>query len=167
MTQHASDFYTNHVVYYEKDAFNARSSLTFEVLEFLKGKPWDDVALAFVHGFRPSGIRVTKGVCTCDSRAWRVTVFVDENNIIEKVEQECEVGLPEGVAHGSALREALKHGIDSAECQWHFDATEYLMNGISGVYYKRDAGGKFVSFPGSKVPEVDEDGNLKQRGIDE
>jgi len=149
MTQHANDFYTHHIQHYEKDAFAAHSYLAIKVLEFLKDKPWDDVALAFVHGLRPSGIRVTKGECTCDSRTWRVTVFIDENNIIEKIEQEVEVGLPEGVKHGNALWTALEYGIDSPQCKWYLDATSYLMDGINGVYYKWTPDGDLIPFPGT------------------
>ena len=64
-----------------------------EVLEFLKGEPFDLRALDYIHSTRPSTIRVTKGRITCDSHIWRVTVYIDESNIITKVEQEVEVGL--------------------------------------------------------------------------
>jgi len=62
------------------------------VLEFLWGEKWDHFALNFVHGLRPSMIRVTQGAVTCDSVGWRVTVYVD-GSIITKIEQEVEVGV--------------------------------------------------------------------------
>ena len=149
-TKRAKDFYSHHLVDYEHDcAFAARSSMTIEVLELLRGKPWDDLALALVHGLRPSAIRVSKGATTLDSWTWRVTVIVDKDNIIESISQEVEVGLPEGVAHGQALRHALKYGgIDSPQCQWHNDENieGYFVDGPNGTYYKR-SGGDLVPFP--------------------
>ena len=67
----------------------------FEVLPFLKGHSWDEIALACVHSLRPSRIRVTSGAVTCDACPWRVTVFMDANNQIERIEQEVEVGCVE------------------------------------------------------------------------
>lgn len=84
-----------------------------EVLEFLKGRKLDEVALAYIHSLRPSCIRVTTGMIKTNSIAWRVTVVVDEEDTIQTISQEAEVGLPEGVAHGHALHLALKYGIDS------------------------------------------------------
>jgi hypothetical protein len=65
-----------------------------EVLPELKGKLWNNAALCFVHGLRPSAIRVTQGKCTADMMAWRVTVFVEaDNRTIFRIEQEVDVGL--------------------------------------------------------------------------
>lgn len=109
-----ADYLTHHMEPYE--AFGRTSALSIEVLSFLNGRPWDWVALAYVHALRPSSIRVTEGGVTCDSRRWRVTVYLKEGTrLINRITQEVEVGLPEGVAHGSALNAALKYGIDSAE----------------------------------------------------
>jgi hypothetical protein len=74
-----------------------------EMLEFLKGHPWDQMALNYVHALRPSRIRVTHGEVTCDSWGWRVTVTIDENNIIRSITQEVEVGLEGGYEHGHDL----------------------------------------------------------------
>ena len=146
-TKRAGDFYSHHLVDYERDcAFAARSALTIRVLGVLEGKPWDDLALAFVHGLRPSAIRVTKGEVTLDSWQGRVTVVVDDNNIIESIEQEVEVGLPEGVAHGQALRVALKYGINSPQCQWYNDENIKGYVCTSEGYFKR-SGGELVPFP--------------------
>lgn len=92
--------------------------LVIPVLEFLKGHKWDAVALAYVHGLRPSFIRVTEGMVHADARMWRVTVTVSKDGRIEGIRQEVEVGLPEGVVHGEALRDALQHGIDSRQVKW-------------------------------------------------
>lgn len=93
------DYHSTHAVAYERPT---RFGFTdIDVLPFLVGRPWDVHALAFVHALRPSYIRVTTGEETCDSRTWRVTVTVDENDIIQKIRQEVEVGLPDDWRYGA------------------------------------------------------------------
>ncbi len=75
-----------------------------DILSFLIGKPWNEIALGYVHAVRPSYIRVIKGEETTDSQVWRVSVYVDHNNIIEKIKQEVEVALPNGICSGCELR---------------------------------------------------------------
>ena len=62
------------------------------VLEFLWGRKWDEISLAYVHSLRPSSIRVTTGEVKTDSSRWRVTIYVDDADIITKISQECEIG---------------------------------------------------------------------------
>lgn len=82
---------------------------SIEVLQFLYGKPWDDVALGFAHAVRPTRIRVIEDGCTqLDSQTWRLTVYLDENKLIKRISQEVQVGLPEGCEHGAALNRRLK-----------------------------------------------------------
>ena len=104
---------TNHVKSYVKPIHMGFSDVP--VLEFLKGRKWDKIALAYVHSLRPSGIRVITNWMTADAYSWRVTVVVDSDDIIQKISQEVEVGLPDGVNHGHGLSVALEHGIDSEE----------------------------------------------------
>ena len=120
-----------------------------EVLSFLKGRKWDEVALAYVHALRPSSIRVTTGICKLDARIWRVTVYVDKNDIIQEIGQEVEVGLPDGVEHADALEDAFKYGLDSEQVKWHQDAEGYFLDGVYGGYYKQTKKG-LVPFPGEK-----------------
>lgn len=127
-----------------------RSWTSVEVLPFLKGKKWDEVALAYVHSLRPSSIRVTPDYETADAETWRVTVRVNKDNIIQEIEQEVEVWLPEGIAHGHALTHALAWGIDSEQCKWHLDAEGTMYDGINGKYYKFTKDGKTVPFPESR-----------------
>ena len=87
--------------------------LSAAVLPCLIGHKWDNVALGYVHSLRPSAIRVTTGEQTCDAYLWRVTVTVGEDNKITSVEQEVEVGLPEGVRHGYDLQQRLEAGKES------------------------------------------------------
>jgi hypothetical protein len=77
--------------------------LSIEVLTFLNGQPWDDVARAFVHALRPSEVRVSTGELKSDAKLWRVTVMVDRESRIIGIDQEVEVVLPDGFPHGHAL----------------------------------------------------------------
>ena len=66
------------------------------VLAFLNGKPWDNMALNYVHALRPNYIRVVEhhGGITADAYSWRVTVWLQpDNRTIGRIEQEVEVGL--------------------------------------------------------------------------
>ena len=102
------EFYSHHGEIYERNRVPRRGYSTIEVLEFLKGRQWDDIALAYVHSLRPSSIRVTKGECTCDHSLWRVTVFIDNDNVIESIEQSVEVALPDGIEDAYNLRIATQ-----------------------------------------------------------
>lgn len=61
---------------------------TIEVLCFLRGRKWDEVALRFVTSLRPSWIRVVHESEQTDSKPWRVTVWVDEFMRIQRIEQQ-------------------------------------------------------------------------------
>lgn len=83
-----------------------------EPLTFLYGRPWDDLALGYVHAIRPSHLRVIDGGSVqMDAQAWRVTVFVDESGLITSIEQEVEVGLPDGIDCGDELDSKLREGL--------------------------------------------------------
>lgn len=67
------------------------------VLDFLKGKPYDDYAKAYIYGLRPSSVRVSTGCIKCDARVDRVTVYVQDFNgllCIDRIEQEISVAFP-------------------------------------------------------------------------
>lgn len=81
-----------------------------ECLPSLIGKPWDQLALNYAHALRPSCIRVTEGMVTCNAVPWRVTIFVDSIGNIRKIEQEVEVGLTGGYEHAHDLRTHAKNG---------------------------------------------------------
>jgi hypothetical protein len=106
------DYHSRHAVPYKEPEGISYTSL--EVLDFLKGLPWDNLALGYVHSLRPSCIRVTRGECTLDARTWRVTVVVDENDIIQEITHEVAVGLY-GWQHGAALREELVHRLEGGD----------------------------------------------------
>ena len=80
------------------------------VLEFLKGRPWDDLALGFVHALRPSKIRVLEhNDCQqCDARIWRVTVYLNEAGLIDYIEQEVELGATDKHRNGHEMEGAIR-----------------------------------------------------------
>ena len=109
---HAADYVGQPVGISQGQEFQPWDRIGFasiEPLPFLYEHKWDDIALAWVHGLRPSRIRVTNGWEQTDSRPWRVTVTVDDAGIIKEIRQEIQVGLPEGVnGGGRALRLATR-----------------------------------------------------------
>jgi len=62
---------------------------TVPILEQMWGKPWNNLALSMVSGFRPSRIRVTTGVVTCDAMTDRITVWLEKDGrTIRSIDQE-------------------------------------------------------------------------------
>jgi hypothetical protein len=82
------------------------------MLALLVGHPWDNVALGLVMGLRPSKIRVVRAEETTDACPWRVTVYVDGDNLITSIRQECVVWLPEDIENGYDLRERVRKHFD-------------------------------------------------------
>lgn len=78
---------------------------SIEVLQFLNGRPWDEVALAYVHALRPSKIRVNSSDCwKLDCNNWRVTILLEpDDRTIKRITQEVIVGLPEDIGNGHEL----------------------------------------------------------------
>lgn len=153
------DYHTTHMVLYKPET-EIFGHLSVEVLPCLKGKKWDEVALAYVHTLRPTSIRVTTGEVKADARDWRVTVIVDEQDIIQEVTQEVEVWLPEKVAHGAALDAALEYGIDSEQCQFYNDdEIEGYVHGFGGTFSKYRSDGNVIFYPGMSPEDIkgDED----------
>ena len=138
------DYRTTHAETYEEP--NSIGFTTVPCLTLLEGHPWDEVALAYVHALRPSCIRVTTDCVTLDGRIWRVTVYVTEENVIKSIEQEVEVGLPEGVHHAMALQDALSHGLDSPQVAWHRNEGHMLV-GSDGKCCIIDNDGKAIPYP--------------------
>ena len=100
---------------YERPSSNGYTIVP--VLHYLKGKPWDDMAMNYVHSLRPSYIRTSTGKIDADSKPWRVTVFLKEDEkTIDYIEQEVEVGL-KGCKNGMDLgihKEPIMVQIDQA-----------------------------------------------------
>jgi len=83
-----------------------------EVLPQLWGRPWNNAAANFLRCLQPSCVRVAQGEITLDSRVWRVTVYVNANNTIRRIEQEVEVGLV-GFRNGQDASNYLERDDDS------------------------------------------------------
>ncbi len=126
--------------------FPNRGYLSLEVLPVLNGRPWDGVALGYVHSLRPTHVRVVDdGIIQLDSQTWRVTVYVDKDGFIECIEQEVEVGLPEGCCNGWSMQAALQHGLDSPQVKWH-TIRGGITIGRDGTYKTTDDG-TIIPFP--------------------
>jgi hypothetical protein len=117
--------YTGAEAYYNNagkpfKAWEHRAYLSIDVLPLLKGKPWDDLALSYVSALRPSLIRVIKWGegQAANAVTWRVTVNLDENNLIRKITQEVEVCVPEGCTTGYSIMMAAQFGIGSPQVEW-------------------------------------------------
>lgn len=88
----------------------SRCWASIPVLQFLRGKPWDSLALRFVSGLRPSFIRVTNGWVTTDAHPWRVTVGLDETgDKIRDITQEMEFDGP-GNGHQLTMEYHRQYG---------------------------------------------------------
>lgn len=120
---------------------------TVNVLDFLKGRLLDKVVMAYVHSLRPSSIRIIPdgSGMTMDHITWRVTIHtfkVGKRTYVKLIEQEVQVGLPNGVAGGAALQDALNYGIDSKAVKWWQNAGMTLC--CSDGMYKITPDGKRV-----------------------
>ncbi len=156
----AKDYYSHHAVQFERCERYGFHSI--KVLPELTGKQWDNVALSLVQGLRPSYIRVTEGACTLDARVWRVTVFINEDNSIRKIEQEIEVGLcDERLQNGYHLSHALHWGIDSPQAKWHEIEHEYT-SCMFGRMYLVTKDGQNISFPYTEEEEREFDEDMKE-----
>lgn len=91
------------------EPWSRRGFLSIEPLAFLHGKPWNDIALAYVHALRPTRVRVVQDSAQMNSERWRVTVWLEKDGVtINSISQEVEVGLPDNIRNGSELRQELK-----------------------------------------------------------
>lgn len=143
---------------YNKDGARGCGYLCLPVLQDLWGRKLDEVVMAYVHSLRPSVVRITDAGIKLDCRLWRVTIWVEKvkrSRFVRRIEQEVEVLLPQGVAHGDALRLARRFGINSPEVKWHLDADGYAHTPLG--YYKMLKGGGSVKWAfksGEKNPKL-------------
>lgn len=113
------DYFSKHGVVPKVPAGNV-AAVSVSVLGCLHGRRWDEISLAIVSALDPSAIRVIKdGMLTADSWLYRVTVMLDEEQIIQSVTQELPVILPLGIQQGIGLLIAYKFGVDSIEFKNH------------------------------------------------
>jgi|SRR6185369_2563544 len=91
--------------------------ISVAVLPYLKGRPMDEVAQAFISTLRPTSVRVIKfnQAQFCDAQTWHVTVNLKRDGMIDCIHQECSVELPEGVDNGHDLSLLLPECADDNE----------------------------------------------------
>lgn len=101
------DFYSRHGVNVPDRMTTRYGHLSWPVLPFLWGLPWDELALAWVLTLKPGQIRVTRGETTTDGALFtRVTVFVDRADVIERIEVEDRIPLLGGPECGNDVHRA-------------------------------------------------------------
>lgn len=99
------DYHSSHMVRFKP--FQARGWTEIDVLPELIGKKWGPIPLGLCHVVRPSSIRVTTGETKCDASTWRLTVYVDKDDIIQSLHQEVEFGGTDEVGSGYEMSEWL------------------------------------------------------------
>lgn len=147
VTQTYKDFYSDHAV--KVESFPSAIFEVIEVLEFLKGRKWDDIALAYCTALNPTYIRVTTGIITLDARVGRITVYIDSSDNIYKITQETRIKVGDNIRSGEHLRVARKYGIDSEQAKWYEDdeIEAFCHDGINDRYYKKRSNGEMIEFP--------------------
>lgn len=103
------DCFTEHAANYPKQG-DFGGFTVFPLLECYWGRKFDAAVYYALSAFNPTAIRVIRNMMTADAYSGRVTVQVDKNNIIERIEQEVRVILPEGIQHGHAMQIVLDGG---------------------------------------------------------
>ena len=92
------------------------------VLEFLWGQPWNNLALNYVYGLKPSCVRVSEGTIKLDAHTDRITVFLeDDKRTIKRIEMEMRVGLI-GCDCGFDLKLKLKQQVTGEKIE-QFDSS--------------------------------------------
>lgn len=108
------DYYCGQGKDYENSKLIATGWALIRVLPELTGLPWDEFALNYVHVLRPSKIRVSGGKSksrgfTCDAHTWRVSIVLDDNDIIKYIDQEVEIKGGSGGEMKAELAERQKN----------------------------------------------------------
>ena len=107
-----------------------RGIIMVETLSFLNGTKLDDVAMSWIDSLRPSSIRIRRigDSCTKNVRSWRVTILVDQNDVIQEIGQEIGVGLYGEMQHGNDLQDSTDKKI----------LDEHKPTGIGGTEFGAD-----------------------------
>lgn len=93
---------------YEPPRSSVRGRTDIAVLTCLWGLPFNNLAMAYIHALQPTAIRASFGEVTCDGWPGRVTVMLNADRTIERIEQEVEVAYGSGCELNQALRRAAK-----------------------------------------------------------
>lgn len=92
MENKPEDFKSYHRVTPKKE--NSYSWTSVGVLPELLGKPWNEITMCYVLSLEPTSIRVSAGVVTLDGSTGRITVIVDDSNIINEIYKEVRIPVP-------------------------------------------------------------------------
>jgi hypothetical protein len=111
----AARYFSKHGVAFENPR-GAVGSTSLDVCPGLIGKPWNNAAVNLLVSLRPSMVRVIRPnqAQTADSYRWRVTVALDDQNLIRAVRQEVDVGL-QGFRNGWDVSQWLQGREDFLE----------------------------------------------------
>ena len=104
MENKPEDFKVYHHAIPKKE--NAYSWTSVGVLPELIGRPWNDITMCYVLSLEPAAIRVSDGCVTLDNSVGRITVIINDSNIIQKIYKEVQIPVPDGM-FASDLRRAL------------------------------------------------------------
>ena len=88
-----------------KRSYDGYGQMSIEILQFLWGREWGPMALSFVLAENPECLRVSSGALSLDCRPGRITVMVDKDGKIERIEKEIIINLPEGFTCGADVEE--------------------------------------------------------------
>jgi hypothetical protein len=84
------------------------------VLPQFWGKKLTNLLLAYLPALRPSAVRISEGVVTCDACLWRVTIrtetIADRSAVIREITQE----VPVGFHCGSVIDQIFRHQHEGA-----------------------------------------------------
>jgi len=83
-----------------------------EILQFLYGTQMDNTVISWCHAFNPSSIRIHYGCITCDASIGRISIVLNENDIVKSIEQEVIVGGMAGWELEKITREKLAKELD-------------------------------------------------------
>lgn len=83
--------------------------LSTKILPELSGVPFSNVVLAYCHGFHPSAIRVSRGEVCCDALGGRITIYLTEDDKVDRIVQEISVLYGSGADVAMGVR-SLKEG---------------------------------------------------------
>lgn len=86
-------------VYHHKKPLkeNNYSYTKIEVLSELIGVKWCYITMCYVLSLEPLTIRVSNGAVTADACRNRITVIIDNNDIITKIYKEVSIPCPDGM----------------------------------------------------------------------
>jgi hypothetical protein len=68
----------------------------------------DNLVLYWCHAFNPSSIRIHHGCVTCDAQGQRISIYLNEDDTIKRIEQEVSIGGGTGQQLDIATREKIR-----------------------------------------------------------